>query len=328
VLLGVLVLVPLVLVWMSGRWDAFGRDYAVSFVIGACILVAIRGLYQWVVPPLVRGRSLTAAGAWLTHATTILVGTGIGTELAGVVLHATHDLPWGAVRESGWRVGLVISTVVVGTLVVLDAMRARVLRAELERERARNAALLAELRAIEARIEPHFLFNSLNTVAALIGPDPSRAEKVLAELSELFRYVVTVSKRDVVPADEELDAVRHYLDIQSLRLGDRLEWSVEGGGAHAIPPHTILPLVENAIVHGIAPHPRGGRVVVRADPALVVVEDTGLGPSDHGSRGTGTALEDLRERLRIRYGGAATLSIEPRAGGGTIARLQLPPGVA
>ena len=324
VLLGVLVLVPLVLVWMSGDWNDFGRDYVISFLVGACMLVAIRSLYQWVVPQLVGTRVLSTAGKSLTHAATILVGTGLGTELAGLVLHQTHDVPWGAVRSSGWRIGLVVSTVVVGAVVTLDAMRARVLDAELGRERARNAALLAELRAIEARIEPHFLFNSLNTVAALIGPDPQRAEKVLAELSELFRYVVTTSKRDVVPADEELAAVRHYLDIQQLRLGERLAWSVEGGGEHPIPPHTILPLVENAIVHGIAPDPRGGRIEVSMQSGRIVVTDTGLGLRDDGTKGTGTALGDLRERLRLRYGAAASVTIEPRAGGGTIARIEIP----
>jgi two-component system, LytTR family, sensor histidine kinase AlgZ len=327
-LLGVLVLVPFGLVWMSGDWEDFGRNYVMSFLVGACMLVAIRSLYQWVVPRLIGERVLSTAGKSIAHGATILVGTALGTELAGLVLHQTHGVAWGAVRSSGWRIGLVVSTVVVVSVVTLDALRARVLDAELERERARNAALLAELRAIEARIEPHFLFNSLNTVAALIGPDPQRAEKVLAELSDLFRYVVTVSKRDLVPANEELAAVRHYLDIQQLRLGDRLTWSIEGGGTHAIPPHTILPLVENAIVHGIAPDPRGGRVDVRVHSGEIVVEDTGRGPQAGATKGTGTALGDLRERLRLRYGPGASVAIEPRAGGGTIARIQIPSEIA
>ncbi|MFO0571856.1 MAG: histidine kinase [Polyangiaceae bacterium] len=192
---------------------------------------------------------------------------------------------------------------------------------------ARQLALAAQLQALQARTNPHFLFNSLNTVASLIPTDPELAELTLVRLAELFRYALHVSTRSRVTLDEELDATRDYLRVESLRLGDRLRWEVDvQAGLERVPtpPLLLQPLVENAIVHGVSRERSGGtvRVVVRAEPRDVVFEvhDDGSGRSDRV--GTGTALDDLRKRLELCYGGRAQL--ERKVGDGHVVCVRIP----
>ena len=186
---------------------------------------------------------------------------------------------------------------------------------EVERraEEAQQAALRARLEALQARTNPHFLFNSLNTVASLIVEDPAVAEQTLERLAGLFRYSLEGSRRTSVRLADELTATCDYLDVESLRLGDRLRWNLsvdEDLDNVRLPPLTLQPLVENAVRHGIAPRKEGGIIDITvsrdADTVVLTVKDDGPGKSGVCS-GTGTALEDLKRRLEVAYGGAASI---------------------
>lgn len=203
-------------------------------------------------------------------------------------------------------------------------LRERVTRAENERLRAQVAALTAQM-------NPHFLFNALNTIAALTHSQPDVAEQTTVRLADLYRGVLEASKSDAHALSAELALCRAYLEIERARFGERLRYEVEMDPALAdvpCPPLCVQPLVENAVKHGIAPLAAGGSVAVRVkrepNAVAISVEDSGRGLSAIGGDGSKTALENLRARLQLLYGARAELSLVERSGGGATARMVLP----
>jgi len=165
---------------------------------------------------------------------------------------------------------------------------------------AETAARLAEL---QARIRPHFLFNSLNSAIALVREDPRKAETLLEDLSELFRHVL-IAKNDAATLSEEVQVARHYLDIEQVRFGERLrvEWAIDPSAARArVPALFLQPLVENAVKHGVEPSPTGADVKVTTQKrgSVVVIKVTNTVPAGQGRPGHGVALDNVRDRLRL-----------------------------
>ena len=174
----------------------------------------------------------------------------------------------------------------------------------------------AQIEALQARIRPHFLFNSMNTIASLIGIDPQRAEQAVEDLSSLFR--AALAGAELRPLAEELELARRYLEIEQLRLGERLRvvWAVDEGldQSRPVPALCLQPLVENAVYHGIEPLPEGGevRVTVRGEEGRICVEvDNPLPPRGQGAHAGGNhmAQANIRERLRLRYGAQSCLEV-------------------
>lgn len=175
------------------------------------------------------------------------------------------------------------------------------------RARAQAPALAeARLAALTARIRPHFLFNSLNAVLGMIRVDPRRAESALEELAELFRVLMR-DNRDLILLSEEIALARKYLDIERLRLGDRLRvtWEVADCPPEALaPPLLLQPLLENAVYHGVEPAAAPGEIHVRItatrDGVRIDIDNPWLGEGGH-REGNHMALDNLRERLMLFY---------------------------
>lgn len=190
------------------------------------------------------------------------------------------------------------------------------------------ALVQARLLALQSRMRPHFLFNSLNGVLALIRREPARAEALLEDLAELYRALLA-EPRTLVPLADELALARTYLAVEQVRLGERLRqaWHVDTAPADALlPPLTVQPLVENAIRHGVEPRPEGACVTVEAfrdDDHLVLFVRNPLPPPGAATRGHGLALANLRERLALLYGGAARLRTY-ESEGEFVAQVRLP----
>ena len=195
-------------------------------------------------------------------------------------------------------------------------------------------AATAQLAALRAQINPHFLFNSLNSIAQLIRADPDRAEACVERLAEMFRYVLRYGEKDFVPLAEELEMARAYLDIERARFGDRLrvETHVDPPSLQHLIPNLILqPLVENAVRHGLSRKRGGGTVRIDArlaDGCLELsVGDDGLGMPDTALERVyehGIGLRNLRDRLARLYGPAHLPEITSAPGSGTRVRLRLP----
>lgn len=192
-------------------------------------------------------------------------------------------------------------------------------------ERAEHLATRAELRALHAQINPHFLFNSLNALYGSIPRQAGDARRMVLNLAEIFRYFLH-AERSTIPLAEELRIVKAYLEIEQLRLGNRLhvEIHVDPGTADiAVPALCIQPIVENAIKHGVAAKPGPGRVRLTVEiaggHAQVSVHDTGDGfRLDPPTKGTGVGLENVRQRLLIMYGPQSDLVIRTGSAGATV----------
>jgi two-component sensor histidine kinase len=229
----------------------------------------------------------------------------------------------------------------VGSVVhVYEALRWRLAESlrEVEQVRLREARLReqaarAELAALQARINPHFFFNTLNTISSLVDEDPRRAGDLVTTLAELFRYTFRATESRPVRLEEELEFVRRYLTIEQARFGERLRVVSEVSAAALqvlVPGLLLQPLVENAVGHGVAPLRRGGTVRIAArvesDELVVEVSDDGRGLPPHGDPvRPGHGLDNVRQRLATLYGERGRLSLAPGAGGsGAVATIRIP----
>jgi signal transduction histidine kinase len=179
-----------------------------------------------------------------------------------------------------------------------------------------------EMAALKAQINPHFLFNTLNSISAMVTRDPEETRRMIARLAELLRYALDSSERDFVTLRDELYFVQSYLEIESKRFGRRLRVEQEIAPETMevlVPPMILQPLVENAVRHGIAPSEEGGKVTLRILSAngrlLVRVEDTGVGVENRDMRSltqNGVGLKNTDARLRKLFGPEAGLQLVPR----------------
>jgi two-component system LytT family sensor kinase len=230
----------------------------------------------------------------------------------------------------------------------LDALR---LEERMVEQQSREAVLLqqvteAELRALRAQINPHFLFNSLNSIANLVVTHPDQAETMTLRLARVFRYVLANSSRPLIPLREEIEFLRTYLQIEEARFGSRLTVSIEVDLAIAmerIPSLILQPLVENALKHGLGPKPGPGHLWIAAEAQgnlmRLRVEDDGMGPgrggpqnghvwtvaqSGNGGRSNGVGLENIAQRLKALYQEQSEMTLQAREAGGTIVTIVLP----
>ena len=182
------------------------------------------------------------------------------------------------------------------------------------RGRALSPALAeARLQALQARIRPHFLFNSINAVLSLIRQEPRRAERALEDMADLFR-VLMADNRELTPLTRELELCREYLSLEELRLGDRLrvEWHIDKmPGDALIPPLVLQPLLENAVYHGIEPRTEPGVISIDIYLAREQVHAVLRNPYQHGGShhaGNKMALANIRERLQLHFDAEASLT--------------------
>ena len=262
-------------------------------------------------------------------------------SLIGVVLVLIKGYPLSHVRE---RFGFFVMNVVAafgnGLLISLifyvkrrEARAAAALhKAEAERHLLSKQAVEAELKLMQAQVEPHFLFNTLASVQYLVETDPKQASALLAHLIDYLRAALPQLRARSSTLAREMSLVEAYLSILATRLGARLRFAIDLPAElrdHPFPPNLVISLVENAIKHGIEPSPDGGSVTLSASRSggsvIVSVTDTGCGASSESAgSGQGVGLTNVRERLEALYGARARFSLEPALPRGMRATLCLP----
>jgi len=282
---------------------------AVLFVEATLMTGAMYGavsLMDWLLRvALLTGAALPATLAWLIVACSLkgrlerLSPTLQGTF--GVILGAVAGVygcallrMTGVTAQPPW-----IASAFTGAMLAALLVAALFLRAK-GRMPAATAARLSEL---QARIRPHFLFNTLNSAIVLVRQDPARAETLLEDLSDLFRHAL-VDQGESVTLTEEVTLARRYLDIEQVRFGERLrvEWAIdENAGNAKLPPLLLQPLVENAVKHGVEPSASGAQVKVSTQRrgGVVVIKVTNTVPAGQGRPGHGVAQDNVRDRLRL-----------------------------
>lgn len=195
----------------------------------------------------------------------------------------------------------------------------------------KELAIQSELKALRAQINPHFLFNTLNTLADLIQTNPAEAEKITMNLARIFQFTLETTRREEILLGEEADFIRSYLEIEHARFGHKLQYEIDIPAelrAAPVPPMLIQPLVENSVKHGVSLKAGGGRVLVRArlqnDSLHIMVEDDGMGfKNDDATRNkNGIGLSNVRQRVE-HFGGPGCWSLQSVPGQGTIVNFEL-----
>jgi signal transduction histidine kinase len=334
------VLTVFALIFSGSRLDLV-RAFGVNFLIAQCIGFAIFGLHMLThaIWGAARVDGWSAARRKVFFALLPLAGVIIGYAVSLALLGWLPDL-LASERLGSFLAGVLLVWAVL-TLVTDRFWAQKLARVEAEgqaaaeRERAavlQRQAADAQLRALQAQIEPHFLFNTLANVTGMIEHQPANARRMLERLIALLRASLSASRADQVTLAQELDLCRAYLEIVAIRMAGRLRYVIEADEAvraRPVPPLLLQPLVENAIQHGLEPKVEGGQVRIavraRADGTLELsVEDDGTG-FGAATRGGGVGLANLRDRLRT-LDERARLSIED-ARPGTRVRIELPPCV-
>ena len=321
----------------------------VVFVSSSLVFATVTwGLWRWVFP---RIRAATPARALTMQTVVALITLGAASfvivEMGAHVLGTqslTSPPPPGdlhlvitpAMRQNAallYALLPIVPSVLMALIGYHQYWRRILTLKDRERELAELAAT-AQLAALRARINPHFLFNSLNSIAQLIHSDPVTAEVCVERLAEIFRYILRRGEKEFVPLADELQVTEAYLDLERARFGDRLvvETAVTPASlGRMIPTLTLQPLVENAIKHGLARKIGTGRVRIDADVRdgclVLSVGDDGLGmarPALDSIYERGLGLSSLRDRLARLYGPAHLPEITSAPGQGTCVRLRLP----
>jgi two-component system LytT family sensor kinase len=260
--------------------------------------------------------------------------TCIGLELGRVALVHATKLKWLFAIDPNWDwwLGLVVIATLMSVAAPLKIWNNT--RIEMNLERHQQLLLKARMDALSSQINPHFLFNTLNTVSALIRIDPDSARGVVLKLSNILRRLLR-KHETFVPLSEELQFIDDYLDIEVARFGrDNLEIVKQLGEETLeafVPSMLLQPIVENCLKHGLAPKLGGGKIQLRTatrDGRLhIEIEDNGVGISEEKMPHVyveGIGLSNVRERLHVLYGADFNLDIQSRAGEGTVIRIDVP----
>ena len=295
--------------WLSrsGQRDWTGYSVGMLFVIWLALVIAVmlcklRPLLQHL-----PGR-LPYVGVWLLIVLIVLLASSVARWLDASLEMQLGTTASGVFVRDNVAIAALLGAAMLRYFYVLAQWQARL-----------EAVTRAQVDALQARIRPHFLFNSMNTVAALIRVDPDAAERTVEDLSELFRAALGQHNNDDGTLGDELALIARYLAIEQLRLGDRLRVRRDIASLpenFPLPRLLLQPLVENAVRHGIQPLVGGGEVILRGqvDGDGVRIEIINPLPATAAAPGNGHALDNVRQRVAYRYGPLARVDAEPQSG--------------
>jgi signal transduction histidine kinase len=282
--------------------------------------------------PWVRARGFLTRVVYFSGVPTlgVIVGFQISSEIFGLGFSN-----W--IHNPGWIVSVattsVIISIILSTIIFSREKEARA-QTELAGERLRverieRESALANLRALQAQIEPHFLFNTLANVTSLVDSDPAKAKHMLESFIRFLRSSLAATRLESTTLGEEAELIAAFLDVLKVRMGARLRYSVEVAPeltAFEIAPMLLQPVVENAIRHGLEPKVDGGEVAMRVrrvgDDVVIGIADTGVGFASTTRGGVG--LTNLRDRLKLIYGERASLTVGENPGGGALVTVRIP----
>lgn len=298
-----------------------------TFAVGGSVEAALIGLSDREFYRAARRRTQRAL-----FALAILLSTCFGVGLATGVLKLLYP---------GWSLSpgtvlpilafsLAVATLVATLRTLYADLKERIEQKAIEVQKLRELEARSRLAALQGKVNPHFLFNTLNTMVGMVRRSPRELESLILALSDLYRRVLLLPEEGLIPLSEEIELVRRYLEVEQVRLGPRLRYEVDlgpGTASRRVPPMLVEPLVENALKHGISPKLEGGTVRITAREeeggTRVTVEDDGAGVGSNAPS-CGFGLYSIRERLRLACGGAARLEAGPVPGGGFRAELLVP----
>lgn len=253
----------------------------------------------------------------------------LGGFIGGLIAWGANELLFGFNITHPWFYFIMTSSLAVifgfvlfgyiSIQIKLDQTAGKLAEKVVNEQKLINLETTAKLEALRAKVNPHFLFNTLNSIASLIPEDPVKAEEVVQKLSNLFRYSLDTSGEKLVKLGREVEFIREYLEVEKVRLGQRLNYTVDIEEAledFQVPGMLIQPLVENSVRHGISATKRGGEIRLSCrkedDQCVIRLVDTGIGFVEHSTEGFG--ISGVRERLFLQYKNDFEFKIETSNG--------------
>ncbi|HKS26138.1 MAG TPA: histidine kinase [Thermoanaerobaculia bacterium] len=315
--------------WTTGFWSLLSRTLILAFVG----VVAYSLFERW-------PRRLPR---WMARWALQVVAVGVAMPLTTLAIYLFSTPPnappfWTDKDRTDGFMTLTFLSILIAPWTALAALlrqreafaREQALGFALERSELERQALDARLHLLQAQVAPHFLFNTLANVQALVDAGSPQASAVLRSLVAYLRAAVPLLHEPAATVGREVELVRAYLDLMHMRMPDRLQYALhvdDEALALRCPPTALLTLVENAVRHGIDPSEEGGRIDIdverRGDRCVIRVSDDGAGLAD-AKQSLGTGLAALRERLQMMFGAAAQLRVTAQKPKGVRAELELP----
>jgi sensor histidine kinase YesM len=262
-------------------------------------------------------------------------GAIIGLNIAFVIMEKAFSFYPNFPRTNFWQV--ILSAMIFSAAAsysFISRARLRHRNELIEQERTRRIAvekesLSANLRMLQAQIEPHFLFNTLSNIVSLIDTQPGKGKSMLLDLTKYLRTSLVRTLPEKTTLAQEIDMIKAYLNIQKIRMDERLSFKIDVSDIlrqESFPPMLLQPLVENAVKHGLEPKVEGGQIIIKAakenNIMKIEVTDTGMGFSDFNKSGVGIA--NVRERLTLLFGEKGRLMIEENKPQGVRAIIEVP----
>ncbi len=291
-------------------WNIWKLDIARNIVLSCSVgglAVLIGNLYSF----------KAISNNWLRYFLSFIlwiVGGWLGTILGWVLndwwfgFNITHPLLFFSYTSA---IILIIFIIIKGYDILRTEIRRMAIKLsekEIAEQKLIQLKTKAELEAIRSKVNPHFFFNTLNSIASLIPTNPLKAEKLIERFSALFRYPFTLGDDDMVPLNKEIGFIQDYLEIEKTRLGNRLDFDInmdKSLSEFLIPAMLLQPLVENSLIHGIAPSSKGGKISVNCQLkgafCQIEIVDNGQGFDEEKSN-SGFGLSGARNRLELHYG--------------------------
>jgi signal transduction histidine kinase len=311
----------------------FGVNLVYSHCIGVSIWLLIEAALNWLMPrPKQQSRRM-----YLLVPLCVVLGYGIGLYLAAAMLG--HQLGWFGSGPPRLVLGYLLLSLLAGSALSYYFMSREQLAsasedmalASAQAEAAQRQAAESQLKLLQTQLEPHMLFNTLANLRALIAVNPIAATEMLDRLNAYLRATLSASRATTHSLQAEFERLRDYLELIAVRMGPRLQYSLELPPELAqcpVPTLLLQPLVENAIGHGLEPKVEGGRITVRARRALgqltLEVQDSGVGLPPGNAATDGFGLAQVRERLASAYGERASFELHSGQAPGTLARITYP----
>jgi sensor histidine kinase YesM len=299
-----------------------GGQFWINFIYSQCIGLSVMAVNGTIVHAL---KSLIVR--WVVLSCTLPTSVALGLTLAFFLSGIgswSEKYVW-----PNMLLGLFFG--LIGSIILLLS---RQVESELKKRRlvqseSEKREIEANLKLLQAQIEPHFLFNTLANVSSLIDSDPALAKKLLERLNDWLRVALVRARSHSATLGDELEMLDNYLQIMKIRFGDRLRWTIdvpENLRLLPFPPMLLQPLVENAVRHGIEPKIGGGEIGISSrfenSSFHIEVSDTGVGLLNE--EGSGSGLANVRARLNVLFGTSGRLILQDKVGGGVCAVLELP----
>jgi hypothetical protein len=330
----ILGLLASVILLAYGEFRSAENIIPISFVFANCFGFFIKLLgalaFRWFYSPLSDNKLIPIA-IWIPS---LLLGTFIGTEFAMGINALIFEM-WHPPFFSGDHLALLaanmLMVLVFFSLAVAYVQKKKRLKLKIiENQRIYHLQTQTKLVALQSKINPHFLFNTLNTMLSLVHKSPEKVETMILNLSDIYRRVLQYPEDQKISLKEEIQLVKEYLEIEKIRMGKRLRFflSVDKEIEDAkIPPLLIEPVVENAVIHGISPKPDGGEINILAKKnkgeLKISVTDNGIGMGK-GNQKAGYGLSSVKERIHLNYGENARFEINDLTEGGVKITMEIP----